>query len=175
VTLDQVCEVFKARGHGKYRRAKCPVHSSGGLTLSIYEGKNFVNITCHAGCKYEDIVAAVGLKIRDLALRDRAPATQESRKKLQLERRLKVLYKAQLAAVFMAMAEPELKMYWFWEQKRIEAYWQDVWDELHPAEAAERKRMKKFHAAIYRLGPDEVMRRFMLTDKWKKHLESVQR
>lgn len=50
-------------------RSQCPAHGSRGLTLAMRRGtKNpaTVQLTCHAGCETEDVLAAIGLSFRDL-------------------------------------------------------------------------------------------------------------
>jgi putative DNA primase/helicase len=56
----------KAAGFGRWM-ACCPVHGDRQQSLSIAVGdKRPVIFKCHAGCTYENIVAALGLEARDL-------------------------------------------------------------------------------------------------------------
>lgn len=46
--------------------AKCPAHEDNKNSLSITEKDNKILLHCHAGCKTEDICAALGLTVKDL-------------------------------------------------------------------------------------------------------------
>lgn len=73
---------------GRGWRARCPVHESRGLTLSIAEGDDGgVVMQCFRGCDTSSIVAALGIEMYNLAPRDsstlrvllgrREPATED--------------------------------------------------------------------------------------------------
>jgi excisionase family DNA binding protein len=50
--------------------ARCPAHADNVNSLSIGEGANGrVLIFCHAGCTFEEIIGALGLRVRDLFVR----------------------------------------------------------------------------------------------------------
>lgn len=53
---------------GEAFRARCPVHGGRTLTLAVKQGDGGVLVHCHAGCPTADVVAAVGLTMRDLFL-----------------------------------------------------------------------------------------------------------
>jgi hypothetical protein len=47
--------------------AKCPVHDDHHPSLSVKEAEDGrVLMYCHAGCRFEDIVRALGLELTDL-------------------------------------------------------------------------------------------------------------
>jgi hypothetical protein len=47
--------------------ARCPAHKDRSPSLSVREGADGrVLVYCHAGCRTEDVVAAIGLSMRDL-------------------------------------------------------------------------------------------------------------
>src|SRR5215217_7087488 len=56
---------YKARG--EEFRAKCPIHNGkSNDSLTITEGDDGrVLLTCHSGCEFDDIVAALGLDVKD--------------------------------------------------------------------------------------------------------------
>lgn len=71
VKLDQVIEALESRGllvkeRNGYLMAQCPAHDDSDPSLSISEGDKGVVLRCHAGCANEDVVAALGLTLRDL-------------------------------------------------------------------------------------------------------------
>lgn len=47
-------------------QASCPAHSDTKPSLSVKQDNNKVLLYCHAGCKIEDIVHALGLRMTDL-------------------------------------------------------------------------------------------------------------
>jgi hypothetical protein len=47
--------------------ARCPAHDDRLNSLSIGEGEDGkVLVHCHAGCAFEEVIAAMGLRVRDL-------------------------------------------------------------------------------------------------------------
>lgn len=55
------------KGKGPTWRARCPSHGSKGATLSIKEtSEGMVLLHCHAGCTFDDVIGAVGLRPSDL-------------------------------------------------------------------------------------------------------------
>ena len=66
--VDRVVGAFAARPSGDGWSAKCGAHPDRNASLSIGAGRNGgVVIKCHAGCDIEDVVAAAGLTMLDLA------------------------------------------------------------------------------------------------------------
>ena len=58
---------YEPRRSGKSLKAKCPAHEDKTPSLSITEGDDGrALVHCHAGCKTEAIVAAIGLTMSDL-------------------------------------------------------------------------------------------------------------
>lgn len=54
--------------HGGQFEARCPAHDDRKASLSLREGQHGgVVLTCHAGCGVEDVVAALGLTLADIA------------------------------------------------------------------------------------------------------------
>ncbi len=56
--------------------AKCPAHEDRSPSVSIRDAGDRVLIHCHAGCSAADIVAAVGLTLRDLFDAEIPPETR---------------------------------------------------------------------------------------------------
>lgn len=54
------CKRFKATKTGFM--CQCPSHDDGTESLSITDGNKKTLLTCHAGCKYEDVIAQFGVK-----------------------------------------------------------------------------------------------------------------
>lgn len=70
--LDRLDKV-KSAGSGKWK-ACCPAHDDKNPSLSIGEASDGrVLIHCWAGCETRDVMAAIGLEMRDLFPGDKAP------------------------------------------------------------------------------------------------------
>lgn len=52
-------------GDGRRFRARCPVHESRGLTLSVWQGRTGAVIKCFAACDNSDVLATLGLSWAD--------------------------------------------------------------------------------------------------------------
>lgn len=57
--------------NGKGWKCKCPVHDDRKPSLSISEGDKGIVMICRAGCRTEDVVNAIGMKMSDLFYNDR--------------------------------------------------------------------------------------------------------
>src|SRR4051794_38704145 len=61
--LGRVTGFQPGRAQGAWR---CPAHDDGTPSLSVNLGDKGVVLHCHAGCRAEDVVAALGLQMFDL-------------------------------------------------------------------------------------------------------------
>jgi hypothetical protein len=68
MTIDEfLSRLDRVKRSGKNSEARCPAHDDRHASLSIREGDDGrVLLKCHAGCKPEDVVAGIGLGMRDL-------------------------------------------------------------------------------------------------------------
>jgi hypothetical protein len=76
-----ISKLSDAKPHGREWKARCPSHADKRPSLSVTEGADGrALVHCHAGCKPEEIVAAVGLKMADLmpAKDDPAPKRKKA-------------------------------------------------------------------------------------------------
>lgn len=69
--FDRVLGAVEAAGcrvqrTGRGARAQCPAHGSRGLSLSIRDLDGRAAVTCFAGCEDTEVLAEVGLAVRDL-------------------------------------------------------------------------------------------------------------
>jgi len=82
----QPLERFLSRLHGVTRAshgfiARCPAHEDSNPSLSVKEGDDGrVLLKCHAGCRAEAIVSALGIELRDLFEADTAGRRREASK-----------------------------------------------------------------------------------------------
>lgn len=68
---ERILDALAGHGHRIHRssgqaRAQCPAHGSRGLTLAVHAGEGRASLHCFAGCSDEDVLAALGLAVRDL-------------------------------------------------------------------------------------------------------------
>lgn len=72
-------EKVRSLGSGRYL-SRCPAHEDRSPSLSISEGDNgCVLIRCFAGCKTQDVVAALGLEMKDLFHKDELNQAEKRR------------------------------------------------------------------------------------------------
>lgn len=75
--------------HGERHVARCPAHEDKSPSLSLSRGQDGrVLVHCHAGCETRDVLAAVGLELKDLFPENlsREQRQQYRREKLEKER-----------------------------------------------------------------------------------------
>lgn len=90
MTAREMVSLFRARGPSRGPwRARCPVHKSRSLTLSIYAGPDRTTVHCFAGCDADDVLAAVGLTWKDCYYQPRtkldAKSQAEARRKREAD------------------------------------------------------------------------------------------
>ena len=70
--LSEVLQQLEARGRRKPKRngeewlACCPAHNDSTPSLSVSAGRDGIVLNCHAGCEFEAIAAALGMKPSEL-------------------------------------------------------------------------------------------------------------
>lgn len=66
-------ELLAALSYTDEQAFRCPAHEDGRASGSIREGDNGdALVYCHAGCRTEDILAEIGLKMKDLFMEERS-------------------------------------------------------------------------------------------------------
>lgn len=93
-----------AKKHGERYLACCPAHDDKSPSLSLSRGKDgSALVHCFAGCETRDVLAAVGLELRDLFLDNlsKDQRQQYQRNKLETERRFERL------VIELAQSKPE--------------------------------------------------------------------
>lgn len=77
----------RVRRSGKGWMARCPAHDDKTASLSITEAPDKVLLWCFAGCRTEDVLAAVGLAFRDLFPPRHWPDSPEQRRAYRRQQR----------------------------------------------------------------------------------------
>jgi 5S rRNA maturation endonuclease (ribonuclease M5) len=107
---------LEARRNGDGWQSKCPAHEDANPSLSISEGHDGrVLLKCHAGCPTEAIVAALGLKLRDLFADNGAPSREIIAKYPYTDQQGRVLYEVvRFAPKDFRQRRPDGEGGWLW-------------------------------------------------------------
>lgn len=95
--FSQRLEVVRKSGRGFISR--CPAHKDRTPSLSVRDGERGVLVKCWAGCRLQDITAAVGLTVRDLFPDAPTPHNQRSIPKQKEFGFVALAYRFELAAL----------------------------------------------------------------------------
>jgi len=92
LTLQELLTYFKVskKLNETSYQCNCPVHGDGKASLTISENKGKLLLFCHAGCKTEDILNAVGLTFNDIG--DYAPPQWKERLEYSKGRKIEAIY-----------------------------------------------------------------------------------
>lgn len=91
MTHEEILSRFQViRRYSDKAQCRCPCHDDKQASLTISKGRKGAMIYCHAGCGFEDIIRAVGLKKQDLFYEFKPPNSNwrayiESREKRRIE------------------------------------------------------------------------------------------
>lgn len=80
--IDDILPLLKkVKQHGNYYTACCPAHDDRQASLSVKMGDKGILLNCHAGCTFEAITDALGIKPSDLFLESEKPVRSFARPK----------------------------------------------------------------------------------------------
>ena len=91
MTLSELISCFngvKRNNNGSYQ-CKCPVHNDKKASMTISVKNDKLLLHCHAGCKTEDILAAVGLSMSDLC-EEKTQQSQDWKSRLEKSQKKKI-------------------------------------------------------------------------------------
>lgn len=77
----------RVRRSGKGWMARCPAHDDGTASLSVSEAPDKVLVCCFAGCRTDDVLAAVGLAFKDLFPPRHWPESPQERREYRRRQR----------------------------------------------------------------------------------------
>ena len=75
-----------AHRHGDTAQCFCPIHRDKTASLTVTKKIDRIVVFCHAGCQTKDVLAAVGLTMKDLFLRQINRRAAVGRDMLRAER-----------------------------------------------------------------------------------------
>jgi len=163
VTAQQIARTLNSRlvRNGKGFQCSCPVklrheHGDRSRSLSIREVDGWVRFKCFTGCTRSEILAALGLKVRDLALNEfkRNPEWEQRKKD---EDRLKVLERRHGLAIMAQAVIPGERRYWEAVELNIGLEIRDLRDRMEPSEKERRRRESEVQRIIAEYGFDELL------------------
>ena len=160
MTASQLARQLHGKKAGTRYQCRCPTllhaHGDRNRSLSVWQSEDgWVRLHCFTGCSRDEILAALGLKVRDLALNEFKPnAEWEQRRKD--EDRLK-LYERQHGLAIMAQAVlPEERNYWRTVEKNIAVRGRALRDKLEPEAAQRRAKQREVQRIIKEFGFDTL-------------------
>ncbi len=161
MTASEIAKQLHGKKAGKRWLCRCPtgLHRNGdrNRSLSVWESSDgWVRLHCFTGCTRDEIVAAMGLKIRDLALNEFNPNPEWEQRRKD-EERLALLERQHGLAIMAQAVIPEERNYWRTVEKNINARGHALRTKLYPEESAKRIRVKETQRIIKEYGLDCLM------------------
>ena len=134
---------------------KCPAHDDKRPSLSITERDGWVRFSCFRGCTRDEILSALGLKVRDLALNEfhRNPEWEKRRRE---EERLELLQRQNALAIMAKVVNPEERNYWSAVDRNTAKRVMDLRDKLYPEEKMRRDKEAEVQRVISEYGYEEL-------------------
>jgi hypothetical protein len=161
MTASQLAKQLHGKRAGKRWMCRCPtgLHSHGdrNRSLSVWESDDgWILLKCFTGCQRDEILAAMGLKVRDLALNDFNPNPEWEQRRKDKDR-LKLLERQHGLAIMAQAVIPGERNYWREVERNIAVRGRALRSKLYPEEAARIRRNKEAQHLIKEYGFEELM------------------
>jgi hypothetical protein len=161
MTASQLAKQLHGKKAGKRWQCRCPcttMHRNGdrNRSLSVWESEDgWIRLHCFCGCTRDEILAALGLKVRDLALNEfhRNPEWEQRRRD---EERLKLLEHQHGLAIMARAVIPEERNYWRAVEHNIAIKGRALRDKLYPEEKIRREKERELQRIISEYGFEEL-------------------
>jgi hypothetical protein len=159
MTASQIAHQLHGKKAGKRWQCRCPTglhaHGDRNRSLSVGEKNGWVTLKCFTGCTRDEILAAMGLKLRDLALNElvRDPEWEQRQKDKD---RLKLLERQHGLAIMAQAVIPNERNYWAAVEKNVAAKGRNLKRKLYPEQAARIDRQKEVRRIIKEYGFEEL-------------------
>jgi hypothetical protein len=136
----EIAKQLHGKKAGKRWKCRCPtgLHSHGdrNRSLSVWESDDgWICLKCFTGCQRDEILAAMGLKVRDLALNEFNPNPEWEQRRRD-EDRLKLLERQHGLAIMAQAVIPGERNYWRAVEKNIGVRGRALRSKLYPEYAA---------------------------------------
>jgi len=123
MTTEQIARIFNAKRAGKDKwMAKCRAHKDRCASLKITRWNRSTGVHCHAGCRTDEVLAAVGLKLSDLF--EDSTMSPETKQRVADQERLKKLEYRHGWIIMGKILNPDKPWYWLSAESEIE---QDIY------------------------------------------------
>ena len=159
MTAQQIARSLHGQKAGKRWMCRCPTrlhaHGDRNKSLSVWESEDgWVRLKCFTGCSREEILGAMGLKVRDLALNEfkKNPEWEKERRDRD---RLEILERRQCLAEWLWALDPESR-YWRATAQNLFEEWYWLRCQLYPEEKAKREREFELQRIITEYGFEEL-------------------
>ena len=162
MTASELARQLHGKKAGRRWMCRCPcttMHHNGdrNRSLSVWQSDDgWVRVHCFTGCTREDILAALGLKVRDLALNEFKPNAEWEQRRRD-EDRLKLLEHQHGLAIMAQAVSPEKRNYWRAVERNIAVKGRALRDKLYPEEKIRRDKERELQRIIREYGVDELM------------------
>jgi hypothetical protein len=161
MTASEIARQLHGRKSGRRFQCRCPTnlhaHGDRNRSLIVWENDNgWVRFKCFTGCSRDEILAAMGLKVRDLALNEFNP-NHEWEQRRKDEDKLKLLQHQHGLAIMAKMVITGEQNYWAAVERNIVVRGRALRDKLEPEAAQRRAKQKEVERIICEYGFDCLM------------------
>lgn len=162
MTASQIARTLHGVKAGKRWQCKCPVsrmhqHGDRNRSLSIGESDDgWVMLKCFAGCSRTEILEAMGLQIRDLALNEFRKNPQWEQQKSDRER-LDILERRHGLFIMLQAVEPGKRNYWRAAERNTAVEIRELRTIIFPVEEYYRRRNETAQYLISEYGIPTLM------------------
>ena len=162
MTASQIAKSLHGVKAGKRFMCRCPVtrihaHGDRNRSLSVWESKDgWVRLKCFTGCTRDEILAAMGLKVRDLAVNEAFcanPLWQQQRSDMD---RLAVLERRHGLFIMLQAVEPGKRNYWRAAERNTAVEIRELRAKIYPVQEYYCRRNERTQAIIAAYGPDTL-------------------
>ena len=160
MTSSQIAKSLHGIKAGKGFMCRCPTrlhnHADRNRSLSVRESKDgWVMLKCFCGCTRDEILAAMGLQIRDLAPNEFKRNPEWVQRKTDRER-LDILERRHGLFIMLQAVEPGKRTYYAAAERNTAVEIADLRRKLYPVEAYYRRRQERVERIIAEYGFDEL-------------------
>lgn len=161
MTASELARQLHGKRAGKRWQCRCPVdvmhqHGDRNRSLSVWDSEDgWIRLKCFTGCSRDEILAALGLKVRDLALNEfhRNPEWEKRRKD---EERLELLQRQHALAIMAKVVITEERNYWEAVERNTAARGRELRDKMYPEEKILRDKEREVQRIIREYGFDDL-------------------
>ena len=161
MTASQIAKLLHGVKSGTNWMCRCPVnrlhpHGDRHRSLSVREIGGWVRLKCFSGCSREEILAAMGLRIADLALTAPCKVTPAMRDRWTDEDRLKTLERRHGLFIMLQAVEPDKWRSWAAAERNTAIEIAELRRKLFPVQEYYRRRNERTQAIIAAYGLTEL-------------------